>query len=49
MAGSREERGGPLEKLAVSQSVSVSERVALACERPTNVRRTGNKATDMTI
>ena len=44
MAGNREERGGPLEKLA---AVCQSQRIALACERPTNVVKTGNKATDM--
>ena len=34
MAGSREERGGPLGKL-----VAVNEREALACKRPKNVVR----------
>jgi len=42
MAGSREERGGPLEKLA-----AVSEREALACKRRINVVREENKTTDM--
>jgi len=42
MVGSREERWGPLEKLAGD-----SQREALACERPMNVVRKENKTTDM--